>query len=266
MAEMSRYPAGSFCWADLATPEPEAAKAFYTGVFGWETTDVPAGEAGVYTMLTKGGKNVAALYQLSKEMRDMGIAPHWLSYVSVEDADESAAKAADLGGNVVVPPFDVMDAGRMATLRDSTGAHFALWQAKTHHGAALVNEPGSLCWNELYVHDTEAAKTFYGGLLGWTTKTSKSPTGEDYIEFVNGERPAAGMMAIKPEWGDVPPNWSVYFAVADLKAAIEKAKELGGKVAVPPMEVPGVGTFAFLEDPQGAYLAVIEMVPGTAGA
>jgi predicted enzyme related to lactoylglutathione lyase len=262
---MSDYPAGTFCWVDLATTDPGAAKEFYAALFGWEGTDVPAGEAGVYTMLRKGGTDVGGLYEFSPEMRKTGVPPHWMSYIYVENVDASAAKVPELGGKVMAPPFDVMDLGRMAAVSDSTGAHFVLWQPKGTKGTVLVNEPGALCWNELYVHDTAAARDFYGGLLGWKTKVSKSPTGDDYFEFVNSERPAGGMMAIKPEWGEVPPNWSVYFVVEKLAATLEQAKQTGGKVAVPPMEVPGIGTFAFLQDPQGAYFAVIEPAPGTAG-
>ncbi len=259
MPEIKSYPPGSFCWVDLGTTDAEAAKKFYTALFGWTATDVPAGEAGTYTMLAKGGKQVCALYGVGEAMPRQGVPPYWKSYVSVASADESAQKAGELGGKVVMPPLDVMDAGRMATLQDPTGATLTLWQAKQHLGAQLVNEPGSFCWNELYTRDTEAAVKFYTGLFAWTVKKSKSPTGDEYTEFYNCDRPAGGMLEIKKEWGEVPANWAIYFAVEDLDGTLEKAKSLGGKVDMPPMEVKDVGRFALLQDPQGGHFLVIQM-------
>jgi predicted enzyme related to lactoylglutathione lyase len=259
MPEIKSHAPGSFCWVDLPTTDAEAARRFYTPLFDWTATDVPAGEAGTYTMLDKGGKQVGALYELGAEMRKQGVPPHWQSYAAVRNADESAKKVKELGGKVIQPPFDVMDAGRMAVVQDPTGATFALWQPKQHLGAQLVNEPGSLCWNELYTRDTQAAVNFYTGLFAWTVKKSKSATGDEYTEFYNGDRPAGGMLEIKKEWGEVPPNWAVYFAVGDCDAALEKAKSLGGKVDMPPMEIQGVGRFALLQDPQGGHFFIIQM-------
>ena len=262
--EIKIYSPGTFCWADLATTDAEAAKKFYSPLFGWKATDVPAGEAGTYTMLEKDGKPVCALYGMDEQMCQQGVPPHWQSYVSVKDADETAAKVTELGGTVIQPPFDVMDVGRMAIVQDPAGATFALWQPRRHIGAQRVNEPGTLCWNELCTGNTAAASRFYVALFGWTEKKGPGTAGPEYTEFRNGDRPAAGMIEIQKEWGEVPPHWSVYFAVADCDAALEKAKSLGAKVEMPPMEVKDVGRFALLQDPQGAHLAVIHLT-GSAG-
>lgn len=240
MAEFKTYPPNTFCWVDLATTDATAAKQFYTELFGWTATDVPAGEGMVYTMLEKAGKNVCALYQMSAAMQQH-TPSYWLSHVSVQDVDASVAKAKSLGGSVLEGPCDVMESGRMGLIKDPTGAIFSLWQPKDHIGADLANEPATLCWNELQTKDIEGATKFYTELFGWTTQTSKSAIGSDYIEFLNGDRHNAGMMEIQPDWGDMPPTWVVYFAVDNCDATLEKAKALGGRIDMPPMRLADLG-------------------------
>lgn len=259
MTEFKEYAPGTFCWVDLATTNAEASKTFYTSLFGWSATDVPAGDAGTYTMLEKDGKNVCALYQMNAAMHQPGTPPHWLSYVSVPDIDTSAAQVKTLGGSVLQEPCDVMESGRMSLIQDPTGAIFALWQPKEHIGAQLVNEPSTFCWNELHTTNVTAAKTFYAGLFGWTIDKSTNAVGGDYFSFQQGDRPMGGMMEIQAEWGEVPPNWVVYFAVEHCDATIEQAKTLGAAVEMAPMDIKDVGRFAILKDPQGAYFTVIQM-------
>ncbi len=138
MAEMTEYPPGSFCWVDLATTDVEGAKSFYTKLFGWEAVDVPAGEEGIYTMFAKDGKDVCAVFALDEEMRKQGVSPFWQSYVSVSNVDESSDRVKQLGGNVIMQPFDVMEYGRMAVIQDPIGASLSLWQPKENTGARLV--------------------------------------------------------------------------------------------------------------------------------
>ena len=135
MPEFTEYTPGTFCWIDLATTDAEGAKRFYGELFGWELTDQPVGNDMVYTGITQGGKAVGALYAMGKEMLDMNIPPMWMSYISVENADDAAAKAKKLGGKMNSDPFDVMDIGRMGVIQDPTGAYISIWQPKKHHGA-----------------------------------------------------------------------------------------------------------------------------------
>jgi uncharacterized protein len=158
MVEKTKYEPGTFCWVELATKDSAAAKRFYTSLFGWEVDDMPIPDGGTYTMLKKNGKQVGALYQLGPQQQ--GVPPHWNSYVSVASADASAAKAKSLGATVMVEPFDVLDAGRMAVVSDPAGAVVSLWEPRRHIGAQLVNEPGSSCWNELYTTDPRKAADF----------------------------------------------------------------------------------------------------------
>ncbi len=256
MQEVVSYPPATFSWVDLATTNPDAAKQFYTQLFGWTYEDMPVSEDGsmVYTMLKLDGRDVAALSAMPPGME--GIPPHWSSYITVDNLEESIAKAEAAGGTVIMPAMDVMDAGRMVGIQDPTGAVFYLWQSGTHIGAKLVNMPGTLCWNELLSHDVAKAGQFYTDLFGWTVQKDAN---SDYLMFMNNGRAAAGMMQIQAEWGDMPSNWSVYFAVEDCDTSAAKAAELGGNILNPPSDIPGTGRFALVQDPQGAIFSIIYM-------
>ena len=257
--EITRYDPGCFCWADLGTTDSEGAKKFYSTILGLDSVDMPMGDMGTYVMLQKDGKTVCALYQMPPEMMEAMPHPYWQSYICVEDADGSAQKAIELGGNVLMGPADVFDAGRMAIIQDATGAAVGLWQPKAHIGAQVFGEPGALGWFELLTGDTDAAAEFYGGLLGWTSRSGSAVPDTEYIEFQSGGQSVAGMMQIKEEWGEVPPNWGVYFVVDDSDATMKQAQELGATPMMGPIDVAGVGRIYPLQDPQGAYLSIIQM-------
>jgi uncharacterized protein len=258
MQQTPQYKPGTFCWVELGTSDSAAAKNFYTQLFGWDHEDKPMGPEGAYTLLKLNGKDVGGLYELMPEMKAQEIPPHWLSYVSVENADEVAEKAKAEGATLLNGPFDVFTLGRMAVVQDPTGAVFALWQAKEHTGAGIYNAPNSFTWNELGTNDTQKAGQFYSNLFGWTRENfPDSPI--EYTMFKNGDRGNGGMYGITPDMGPIPPHWLVYFAVDDCDAKVQRATELGANVMKPADDIPGVGRFAILTDPQGAAFAVIKL-------
>ncbi|TGG87442.1 MAG: VOC family protein [Aphanocapsa feldmannii 277cV] len=258
--DIDKHEPGMFSWADMGTTDPEGAKSFYTELLDLDVMDVPMGEGMSYSMLNRGGRNSCALYRMSPEMEKMsGGQPFWLSYFTVESADETAGRIKEAGGSVTSGPFDVFSSGRMVVAHDPTGAMFSVWEPKDHIGAGIFGEPGALAWNELYTHDTHRAARFYADLFGWSADAATAADGGDYTVFQLNGRAAAGMMAIRPEWGETPPSWSIYFAVADLAASLDKVRELGGKQISPAMEVDGVGRLSFIRDPQGAYSSIIQM-------
>ncbi|HEX9148422.1 MAG TPA: VOC family protein [Thermoanaerobaculia bacterium] len=256
MGERVKHEPGKFCWVELATKDGPAAKKFYTSLFDWRVNELPTGDGATYSMLEKDHKEAGALYELTPQQK--GTPPHWNSYIRVASADDAAAKSRQLGGKILTEPFDVMDQGRMANIQDPTGATFAVWEAKKHTGAEVVNEPGAFCWNELYTPDPKKAGDFYARLFGWTRETMPLPTGQEYTIFKKGDAQAAGMMELPSEW-KVPPHWLVYFAVDDSDRTVSKASGMGAKVMMPPTDIPNVGRFAILNDPQGADFAVIHM-------
>ncbi|MFZ5472297.1 MAG: VOC family protein [Myxococcota bacterium] len=254
--EVTTHRPGTFCWVDLNTTDPVAAKRFYSELFGWKTEDLPT-PAGPYTMLRIGNDDVAALSALSAEMKKAGARPSWTSYVLVKDLEETTRKVTGAGGKVVMPPMEVMDVGRMAMIQDPTGATLALWQAKKHAGAKRVNEPGALCWNELNTRDLGKAGKFYETVFGWKQKLSETPV--KYVEFQAQEKSIAGMMELGKELAGVSPHWQVYFEVKDIDASAQRIKSLGGKILVEPRDIPKVGRFAVAQDPQGAVFSLLKM-------
>ncbi len=256
MAVMTAYEPGTPSWIDLATTDLAGAKLFYAGLFGWSLVEMPSPE-GPYCMFSKEGATVAAAYQMTPDTVDNGIPPHWATYVTVANIDDTLAVIREEGGTVVQEPHRVPGAGRTAAVQDPSAAVFALWEPDGHIGAERVNEPGALYWNELQSYDTDSAKAFYEAVMGWSAETTAMPTGE-YTTFMRNGQPVAGMMAIQPQWGPVPPNWSIYLGVADIEEACAYAANNQGRVEMPPMSVPEVGTFALLRDPQGAYFYVLE--------
>ncbi|HEX9337745.1 MAG TPA: VOC family protein, partial [Pseudonocardiaceae bacterium] len=181
------------------------------------------------------------------------------TYVSVSDADAVAKAVEAAGGQVVMPPFDVMKQGRMAVFADPTGAPFSVWQPNEFTGASFVNEPGALTWNELTTRGTDRAIAFYGEVFGWTTDSQPMGEGVTYTVWMLDGKPVGGMFPMDDTFpAGVPSHWLVYFAVADTDATLAKAVELGGSVVLEPKDTPQ-GRLAVLKDPHGAVFAVIAM-------
>jgi uncharacterized protein len=254
MAERTRYEPGTFCWVGLATSDPARARAFYTSLFGWQAEDVSAGEAGTYTLLRRAGMDVAILYRQTEEARAAGAPPHWTSYISVEDADATAARADELGGAAVFrAPFDVLDAGRVAAIRDPSGGIVSLWQPRSRIGATLVNDVGALCWNELATTDVERAKSFFDELLGWEYQTNDS----GYTMIKNAGRLNGSMREQTEQERELEPNWLPYFTVESADDTAHQGEHAGGRRLAPTTDI-SFGRIAVMADPQGAPFAAFE--------
>lgn len=250
--ETNGFDHGVPSWADLGTPDIEAAAQFYAGLFGWTVEDEGPPEAGGYRMCTLRGRPVAGL---GPQMNPGP--PVWATYVTVNDADAAAEAVKAAGGQEVMAPMDVLDVGRMAVFTDQAGAFFSVWQAKAHTGAGIVNEPGSMSWNELVTDDVEGSKAFYNAVFGWGAETHEGDM--PYTEWKLGDRSVGGMLPKPPDMPEeAPPYWGVYFAVEDTDAAVAKVSELGGSVVMPPMDIEP-GRFAVVADPAGAMFTVIKL-------
>jgi uncharacterized protein len=280
MPERDGYIPGVPCWIDTSQPDPKAAVAFYGGLFGWQFEDVmPPDADGEYFIGRIRGGDVAAVGSIPAGAPQMAT---WNTYIWVESADDTAAKVRDAGGQVLMEPFDVMDAGRMAVFADPEGAVFCAWQAKNHKGARIVNEAGSLNFNGLNTRDVEGAKAFYGSVFGWTTLTLDGgaemwtlPGYGDHLEQgdpglrkrmaefggpTGFEDVVASINPIADDRPDVPAHWNVTFAVDDADATAAKAEELGGRVTVPPFDAPWV-RMAVIADPAGATFIASKFAP-----
>lgn len=252
MPEMTAYEPGTPSWVDLGSPDVDATAAFYKTLFGWERQDLGP-EAGGYGIFTLNGRQVAGV----GPQQNPG-PPNWTTYISTDDVDAAAGRVTAAGGMVFMPPMDVMEEGRMAIVADPSGAAFGMWQPRNMKGAELVNEAGTLVWNELQARDTSVAG-FYEQVFGWKADTSEFGD-STYTQFMVNDRAIAGMMPMPPMVpAEVPSYWLVYFAVDDCDASVATASGAGASVTVPAMDIPSVGRFSVLTDPQGATFAVIKM-------
>ena len=258
MANIETHTPGSFCWFELGTTDQKAAKEFYKSLFGWTASDSPMGTGAVYTTFNLGGRRAGACYTLMPDMLAHGVPPHWMLYVAVANADETAAKVAPGGGKVVGGPFDVMQFGRMAVLQDPTGAHISIWQSKEHHGTAVEGVPGTVCWADLMTPDQGRAVKFYEALFGWKADPGKDNSG--YLHIKNGETFLGGIPPAEHRNPNAPPHWLLYFLVENCDASTAKATNAGAKVYMAPMTMEGVGRWSVVADPQGAVFALFQSI------
>jgi predicted enzyme related to lactoylglutathione lyase len=258
MAVMTSHRPGTFSWVDLAAHDVDAAERYYTQLFGWtaDRTQFGPDADDVYVTLRKDGRDAAALYAMDPTQKAQGMPSAWLSYVTVESADEAASRARVLGATVLADAFDVMDVGRMALIGDPTGAMFAAWEPRRHVGAGIKDDPDSLCWNELATRDRDRAVAFYSTLFDWTPMPfEESPV--PYTMMMNGETPVGGIYTMPASMEGVPPHWAPYFAVEDTDDTLRRSDELGGTTTAPPDDIPGIGRLAGLRDPQGGTFWVL---------
>jgi predicted enzyme related to lactoylglutathione lyase len=256
MPEYAKVEAGRFCWVELDTDDVDAAKKFYGSLLGWSIADMPMASGAGYGMASVGGKSTGGMMALTPDMKKMGIPPNWLSYVAVDDIDAATKQAAALGGEVAVPPT-TFGPGKFSVLKDPTGAAFALWHAAQSMGPFLYGETGALGWNELYSTNVDRAAAFYAKLFGWKPEASNM-SGMKYTVFKFGGEPIAGLMEKPPELSAAPSFWGVYFCVADTDLAAARVRDLGGEVLEAPMDIPTIGRFAPVADPQGATFSIIK--------
>ena len=254
MPTIDRHPPGEFNWFELATTDQPAAKSFYGDLFGWQANDTPMGSGDVYTMFQLEGLDVAAAYTLRSDQSATGIPAHWDIYISVESADEAAAKIESFGGSLMAAPFDVMTHGRMAVASDPTGGVFCIWQAFSHQGTRIGGVDGTVCWADLNTQDPEAASQFYTGVFGWELYRA---SGDDsgYLHIKHGEKHIGGIPPVIP---NVPPHWLLTFQASEVALLTNKAGALGATTLLPVTDMPKVGKFSVLQDPQGAPFALFQ--------
>jgi predicted enzyme related to lactoylglutathione lyase len=237
----------------LGAEDIDAARAFYGSLFGWE---IPPGlpETGGYTMGIKNNRNAAGLApKMDPEQPSV-----WTTYIATDNVDESVAKITANGGQVLMEPMDVMDVGRMAIAQDPGGAAFGLWQARAHVGAGIVNEPGSLCWNENMTRSWEACKTFYAAVFGWGY-TDMSDAGFKYATFSAAGKDVGGIGELSSDApAEAPSQWMTYFAVADTDVALDHLVKLGGSIVRPASDSP-YGRMATVTDDHGVTFSLISV-------
>jgi predicted enzyme related to lactoylglutathione lyase len=239
---------GGPCWTELGTSDLEAAKRFYTELFGWRPETDPRQEAGGYSVAHLGDAAVAALAPLYQESQPVA----WNVSFAVSDADAAARAVRAAGGTVVLEPMDVFDIGRFSVALDPGGAAFQVWQARSFPGAGLFNAPGALGWVELLTRAPEQAKAFYTAVFGWSVST-----GEHYPQWGIDGADFGGMVTMDDKFPhEVPSHWLPYFAVEDVDDTARIAAGADGSILMEPTTVPDGPRIAVLRDPQGAVFGV----------
>jgi len=258
MPHVTSHAPGSFCWLQLTTTDQNASKQFYGSLFGWAIDDQPIGPGQFYTMFQLEGRNAAAAAGMNQRMRDRGVPSHWMPYVCVASADDTAAKVQQAGGKVMAPPFDVFDLGRTAAIEDPTGAHFSIWQPKQHTGTGVTGVPGTLCWADL-ITDPPVASKFYAAVFGW--ELTPGQDGSGYLHIKNGPEFIGGIPPVEHRPPNLPPHWVLYFLVENCDASAAKAKDLGATILMEPSTMEKVGRIAIVDDAQSAGFALFQPLP-----
>ncbi len=250
------HPIGRFVRYDMMSKDPDASRAFYTGLFGWTTKRITI-EGFPANVLYNGDETIGALVPLG----DAPIPSHWMPYVAVADAAETCAAIERAGGTVCQKPFTVPGQGTFAILEDPKGGYLsviALAHPEKVPQHAMV-PTGSFCWTQLLSSDGEAVLPFYREALGWQTGPMPGQGHATWTVGV-GEGPQNTVGTVMQKPADAPADardhWLGYVAVADIAASTARALELGAKQMVPPTEIPGMGAFAVLVDPAGAEFAL----------
>ena len=243
-------------WYELMTTDTAAAEKFYKNVIGW-TAEPFAGSPTPYTQFKRsGGAGVAGLL---KTPEGMNAPPFWAMYIAVPKFDDAVAHIKRLGGSELSPVIDIPQVGRMQMLKDPQGAPFYIIQpASTEERPEGAPEIGEASWHELMTTDADAAMKFYKEVFGWQPSEAMDmgPEMGKYQMFNRPHGMIGGMMNKPKELANIPPNWGIYFRVADINAAADRIKANGGKILNGPMEVPGGDMIVNAMDPQGGAFSL----------
>ena len=250
MYTVTKYPPGTFSWADNRSSDPAAATSFYMALFGWAKRELPLGDGMTDTIFQLQGHDCAALSGMMPEQARAGAPSRWNNFVTVDDVDALAEVARGNGGRILYGPEDVFDSGRMAHIQDPTGARLNLWQPDDTIGAEIVNTVGAMCLNELWTPDVARAKAFYQALFSWEYELDGV-----FTRIYNRGRFNGGMLQLD----DVEPIWLPHFHVADADAAIARVEALGGAIEIPLQVDPDGARWAVVADPAGALFYIMQL-------
>lgn len=249
---------GAFSWYELMTTDVDGAVKFYTQLFGWTTTESTLSDGGRYIVLNIADTAFGGIMTIPPQAQ--GAPPSWGLYVTVADIEATVQQAQASGAMVLIPPTTI-EGSQFSVLQDPQGAVFSLMTYPNLPGSPatidVYTQHGAISWPELMTTDLEAAVTFYTQLFGWTTEETLMENGEKYITVNVAGVPMGGISKLPPQAQNIPPYWGLYVTVTDVDASAEQAQELGGKLFMPPMDVPDIGRFCVIQDPQGAYIALM---------
>ncbi|NRF69333.1 VOC family protein [Aquincola sp. S2] len=245
---------GKFVWFEHLSADTGAARSFYERLLGWHVEMMPIGDDR-YPLIMNGSDGIGGFVAAKS-----GEAPQWRGFLSVLDVDHSHRTALAAGAKSLQGPTEFGVVGRGATIVDPTGAVISLWKSTQGDRPDVPQAPpGQWCWNELWTADPRRALAFYEAAFGYGHETMDMGEQGSYYMLAKGGQSRGGIMR-----SDAPAQWVPYVAVADADATTAQAQALGGRTMVPPTDIPGIGRFSVLIDPQGATFAVIKLIPAQA--
>ncbi|MFW0773969.1 VOC family protein [Paenarthrobacter nitroguajacolicus] len=256
MTSRKHYASGEPCWADLQTRDVAAAKSFYEQIFGWTYKDLPTPDGRSYAQAFVKDQLVAVIAPQNPMQEAAGMRGQWNVYISATDTEEIAEDAVHAGGKLQFGPEAVADTGVLAFIEPPGGGTTGIWQAGTHVGSHLFNEPGALAWAELLTPEPQAAVAFFQQLFGHEVTEYPQDDGGSYSTLMVKGDEVAGI--VPADEGDEA-GWQIYFGVADLRKAVEAAAAAGGELLVEPEDRPEAGSLATIQDPQGGVLSLIQV-------
>ena len=256
-------PHGNFIWYELITPDPDASKAFYDAVVGWNIDAEPAAHMDYRMIAIPGGGNAGGVMRLTDAMQAQGARPVWLGYLGVDDVDAMVTAVEHAGGKTLMPAQDMPDVGRMAMIADPQGAPLYIMkptpppaQEDADSDVFSVEEPHHVRWNELATDDPDAAINFYKRHFGWHQEGDMDMGPMGKYQFL--QHGGIGIGAVMPKMPEMPVSmWSYYFGVDDIDRAAKAVTDGGGSILMAPMEIPG-GEFSLnAMDPQQASFGLV---------
>lgn len=259
MTRVTSHPANQPIWFDLMTSDAEGARRFYGALLGWQY-DISGPEMGHYAIARVDDAPAAGIGTIPP---GAGFPPAWTIYFGVPDADATLRAVGEAGGSVMTPAEVIPEAGRLAICQDPTGAVFGLWEPGYHTGAGILDEPGGMAWCEVNTRDAAAAAAFYQRVFSLGADVMEMQ-GTPYHMLKNHDRPVCGVLQMTAEWGEIPPHWMAYFAVADADAAKATVEANGGQVPFGPFDSP-YGRICVVQDPQGAMVSLIQLTQAANG-
>ncbi|MBI2521677.1 MAG: VOC family protein [Bdellovibrio sp.] len=252
MTEITKYEPGTFCWEDLYISDVVKAKSFYQSLFGWKVESMRIGAEPTYSYFSVKGKEVCGFFEINRQEKTI---PHWQTYVSVSNVDESVQIAKVAGGTIIEAPKEISNVGRTAVIQDPTGGILTLWEPGSKIGALVSDLPGTAGWRELNTSNIDVAGKFYSTLFSWDLKPDKFGD-MAYVTFKLGTKSVGGMLGHLKEGAST--NWLTYWNVKNCDKSLKKADSLGARILRPTTAVKGVGQFAVLSDPFGAVFAILQ--------
>jgi predicted enzyme related to lactoylglutathione lyase len=261
-AEAAAAPQGDFIWYELMTTDPDAAKAFYDAVVGWDISE-GSPEFNGYRMIGRNdGGFAGGVLPLTSEMQRHGARPTWLGYVHVDDVDAKLEAIEAAGGKMLMPATDIPNVGRIAMVADPQGAPFYVMKPippandpNARSDVFSLDAEQRVGWNELQTSDIEAARKFYGTQFGWDSEDFMDMGEMGKYRFWDHQGTRLGGLFTADQAQH--PRWRYYIRVSSIAEAKAAAEANGGTIHMGPHLVPTGDYIIIGSDPQGAEYALV---------